>query len=255
METGTTSPAADDQFVYAISHDLRGPLLNFQGFLRRLSDACHDLASQAGGWNLTAEQRHDCDQLFQEKVWPSLEVLERNARRMDRLLTALLKLSRAGGEPVQCEVVETTDVVRSVVEEFRAAASEEQAVLTVEPLPDAWADAERLRHVFQALLENALKFLRVGRAGRIVVGGEVSDREVLCWVRDNGIGIKSENLARIFLPFGRLREMEAPGEGVGLAIARKLMAQQNGRIWVESAHGEGSTFYLAFPADPPAGGI
>src|SRR5713101_2133280 len=95
-----------DDLIHAISHDLRAPLLNFQGFLRRLASACQLLEAQTAGWNITGEQRRLYRELLEDKVASSLEVLERNARRMDRLLSALLELSRAGREPVQLERVE-----------------------------------------------------------------------------------------------------------------------------------------------------
>ena len=239
-----------DDFVYAISHDLRGPLLNFQGFLRRLSAACQSLESQAEKWNLTLDQRQQWNQLLGTKVWPSLEVLERSARRMDRLLAVLLELSRAGREPVCFARVATGQLVREAVEEFRAAALEKNVVLKMEPLPDLWADPERLRQIFRHLLSNALKFLSPDRTGQILLGGRANGHEVIFWVQDNGIGIRPDDRDRIFLPFGRVQEIEAPGNGIGLASVRKLMGQKGGRAWVESTHRQGSTFYIAFPAEP-----
>lgn len=248
-------PAApEDEIVYAISHDLRGPLLNFQGFLRRLASACQALQDHARNWALPAEQRQLCQDLVERKIQPSVEVLERNARRMDSLVNALLKLSRAGREPPQFERVATSEVAQAVVDELRPVAAQKAATLRVDPLPELWADPGRLTVVYRQLLDNALKFLPAGRPGEVSLGGASGGGQVLCWVRDNGIGIKPQHQGRIFTPFGRLREMDVAGEGVGLAICRKLMGQMGGRIWVESAHGEGSSFYLAFPAVLAANG-
>ena len=250
LQAAESSPATD-QFVYAISHDLRGPLLNFQGFLRRLSDACSALNASAGRWDLTAEQRQSFDQLVGEKVQPSIQVLERNARRMERLLAALLELSRAGREPVRLEPADCAEAARAVMEELVSQAVPPSLSWRVEPVPELWADPDRLRQMLHHLLANALKFLPAGRPGEITLGGRVQDREVVIWIRDNGIGLRPQDQERIFLPFSRVQEIEAPGEGVGLTIVRKLIAQQGGRVWVESTHRQGSTFYLAFPAQPP----
>jgi len=240
--------AATDQFVYAISHDLRGPLLNFQGFLRRLHSSCETLRSEAQPWSLTEEQRQCWNQLLEEKVWPSLQVLDRNAKRMERLLSALLELSRAGREPPQFEEVDSSQQLGRLGEEFQPSLLEKNATFKQESLPVLWTDRGRLLLVFRLLLSNALKFLSPKRAGEIAIGGQVCGPQALFWVRDNGIGIKPQHLERLFQPFGRIQEIDGPGEGVGLAIVHKLVGQLHGRVWVESVHGEGSTFRFSLPS-------
>jgi signal transduction histidine kinase len=239
-----------EEFVYAISHDLRGPLLNFQGFLRRLRAACEVLESQSAQWDLNPEQRQVYIQLLEQKLWPSLEVLDRNARRMDRLLGALLELSLAGRDPPQPQRVATMELVRGVVEEFGPVALDKKAALNVGPLPDLWADPERVEQILRRLLSNALNFLSPDRPGEVTLGGEATAGEVTCWARDNGIGIKPQDQARIFSPFGKVRQIETPGEGVGLAIVQKLVRQQGGQVWVDSIPGQGSTFYFSLPRGP-----
>src|SRR5579884_2379866 len=128
-----------DEFVYAISHDLRAPLLNFQGFLHRLERASEALRSHVERGDLPIDQRRLAQQILDEKIKPSLEVLEQNARRMDRLLTALLDLSRTGREPVQMQEVNGAEIARAVIEEFRPAAGAKNARLVLEPIPDRWA--------------------------------------------------------------------------------------------------------------------
>ena len=241
-----------EEMIYAVSHDLRGPLLNFQGFLRRLRKGCEFLRSQAEQWSLTAEQRGLWDETLEQRVWTSLEVLEQNGRRMERLLGSLLELSRAGREPPQFQRVATGELVRSLIEQMRSTGADKNAAFEVGNIPDLWADQARMESILTHLLNNTLKFLSPDRAGAIRVAGSVEDGRVTCWVEDNGIGIKPQDQQRIFLPFGRVREVDAPGEGVGLATVRKLVQQQGGRVWVESTHGRGSTFYICFPAAPAA---
>ncbi|MBI3695532.1 MAG: hypothetical protein HY238_11930 [Acidobacteria bacterium] len=226
-------------------------MLNFQGFLRRLSDACTALGAYAREWDLTAEQRQAFDHLVENKVQPSIQILERNARRMERLLAALLELSRAGREPVHWARVDATEAAREVVEELCSEAAGKSATLRLDALPELWVDPNRLRQILRHLAGNALKFLSADRPGEITLGGLAQDGEVVIWVRDNGIGLRPQDQERIFLPFGRVQEIETPGEGIGLATVRKLAGQQGGRAWVESTHRLGSTFYLAFPAQPP----
>lgn len=239
-----------DGIIYSISHDLRAPLLNFQGFLRRLSAACQELRAQIETWPLSPEQRRACQHLLESKIDLSVDVMDRAARRMDALLNALLELSRAGREPLQPARVETAEIVSALVQEFRATAAEEGVEITIGPMPAVWADPGRLRQIFRYLLSNALKFLSADRLGQITVGGRAEASETICWVKDNGIGIRQDDHARLFLPFGKLQELDLPGHGIGLAAASKLVSQQAGRIWVESVHRQGSTFYIALPAAP-----
>lgn len=255
---GAAPASAIDEFVYAVSHDLRAPLLNFQGFLRRLATACHTLHSLAE--TLAPEQRASWEQVYEQKVQSSLEVLDQNARRMDRLLMALLVVSRAGREPIEMQQVAVATAARSVMDEFAAEAAQKQATVELEAArassPEVenglvlWADPDRFRQTLRQLLSNALKFLSPGRAGRVTIGGAIQSGWQVCWVRDNGIGIRARDLDRIFLPLGQVAEISAPGEGVGLTLARKLTEQQGGRIWAESVHGSGSTFFIAFPVEP-----
>ncbi|MBI3665041.1 MAG: HAMP domain-containing histidine kinase, partial [Acidobacteria bacterium] len=153
----------------------------------------------------------------------------------------------AGREPPCFETVATGEVVRAALEEFRPVAEEKKVTLRLEPLPDLYADRGLLEQIFRRLLSNAITFLSAHRPGEITVGGEIRDREAVCWVKDNGLGIKPQDRQRIFTPFGRVQEIQAPGEGVGLATVRKLVERQGGRVWVESVHNQGSVFHIGLP--------
>jgi signal transduction histidine kinase len=101
--------------------------------------------------------------------------------------------------------------------------------------------------VFQNLIENAAKFSREQQSPQIEIGGKVNGQQVLCWVRDNGIGIPPQYLERIFGLFERLGRSEQ-GTGIGLSLARRIVEKHGGRIWAESAGEElGSTFYFTLP--------
>jgi signal transduction histidine kinase len=148
---------------------------------------------------------------------------------------------------VRLESVSAEALARAVAEELAGEAEKRGARVEVGTAPQVTADAGRLTAILRQLFLNALQFLAPSRAGTVHFGGHLQDREAWLWVRDNGIGLRAEDGERVFQPFGRVREVEAPGAGTGLATVRKLLRQQGGRIWVESTHGEGSTFYLALP--------
>lgn len=229
-----------EEVIYAVSHDLRGPLLNFQGFLRRLRQSWDALDVRAGDSRLG---QAEC-----ERIATSFRVLEDNARRMDQLLQALLDLSRAGREPVVRQVVPAAAVLERLAEQLQPVLVENSVALEIGAVPDLWAEPARVDQIFRLALDNALKFLSGSRPGRLRIGGSTERSEDVCWIEDNGIGLRPEDLERIFLPFGRVREIDAPGHGVGLATIRKLMTQLGGRVWMESTHRQGAALFLAFPA-------
>ena len=248
---GAPPPASTgsvDDFVYAVSHDLRGPLLNFQGFLARLRNAFAEIKDQTGRLDVAVPQREPLQLLLDQPVHSCLDVLQRNAGRMQQLVTGLLELSRTGREPLQLEQVSMAGLVRALIEELAPAAEKNPIQWRLHPLPDLWTDPLRLQGILRRLLSNAMTFQSPHRSLEIELGGSGAPDGVTYWIRDNGIGIKASFQARVFQPFGRVLEIDAPGLGLGLVTAAKLAAQLEGRIWVESIHGEGSTFHLFLPA-------
>jgi signal transduction histidine kinase len=128
------------------------------------------------------------------------------------------------------------------------AASVEIRLDAAEPLPEVFVDRHRVLQVFENLIGNALKFTPAG--GRITVGAVAQSGAVLCYVRDTGPGIPAEAQPHLFDRFWQARRSGAQrrsGAGLGLAIVRGIVEAHGGRIWVESAPGEGSTFYFTLP--------
>jgi light-regulated signal transduction histidine kinase (bacteriophytochrome) len=129
-----------------------------------------------------------------------------------------------------------------MVSDLHAAITEQQAMLTHDPLPTVRGDATRLKQVLQNLIGNALKF-RGQAPPRVHVSARREDGHWRFAVRDNGIGIDPQHVGKLFQVFQRLHtRSEYAGSGIGLAICRKIVEQHGGRIWVESRPREGSTF-------------
>ena len=128
--------------------------------------------------------------------------------------------------------------------------SSDLASVELEDLPTVTADPRQMAILFRNLISNGLKFTR-GPDPRIVISGERQSDEVSFSVQDNGIGIDSEQLSRIFGLFKRLNP-EIPGTGIGLAICQRIVERHKGKIWVESKPGEGSRFRIAIPVSPGA---
>ncbi len=216
-----------EQFAYAVSHDLQEPLRMVAGYLRLLEHS------------YKGELDDEADEFIHYAV--------DGARRMQTMIEALLEYSRVttrGKEfaPTDCEAL-----VQRTIANFKFAIEESGAVVTHDPLPTVPADKMQLERVFQNLLSNALKY-RGTEPPRVHIGVREMENEWQFYVRDNGIGIDSEDFDYIFAVFQRLHTRdEYEGTGIGLAICKKIVERHGGRIWVESALGEGATFYFTLP--------
>lgn len=130
---------------------------------------------------------------------------------------------------------------------LRAALEESRTIVTSGPLPAVWGVKPELVLLFQNLLENAVKF-RSGQTPRVDVGARRERDRWLLWVEDNGIGIESQYLDRIFGIGERLHGRKIPGTGFGLANCRKIVEHHGGQIWAESQPASGSKFLFTLPA-------
>ena len=215
------------QFAYVASHDLQEPLRNVASCLQMLERKYRN--------NLDA----DADKLIQYAVESSV--------RMKALILDLLEYSRVATKgkppnPTDCE-----QILEQTVKNLRVAISEAEAAVTHDPLPTIFADATQLLLVFQNLVQNAIKF-RKDVVPEIHVSATRNMNEWVFSIKDNGIGIDSRHLRRIFVIFQRLnKRSQYEGTGMGLAIAKKVVERHGGRVWVESEPGVGSTFYFTIP--------
>ncbi len=212
------------QFASAAAHDLDEPL-------RTLEQSLAQVTAGEG-----AEE---------------LELARANARRMRALVRDLLDCALVGQGEGRLEEVDLSLPLGWALENLDRRLRETGGEVTHDELPEVRCDPVQIARAFQNLIGNALKF-RSEAAPRIHVRAELSRREVLLRVRDNGIGISAEHHERIFEPFKRAHARpSAPddddpesGSGIGLALCKRIAERHGGRIWVESAPGSGSTFCL-----------
>jgi PAS domain S-box-containing protein len=218
-----------ERFTYTVSHDLKAPLIAINGFLGLLEE---DTASGD-----------------RERVNEDIAELRRVSRRMGRLLENLLELSRIGRVTRPPEKVALLEVVQVVEDSLSESIASQGVELVIAPdLPSVLADRDRLAEVFQNLLGNALHFMGEQPDPRVEITAEVKQGEVLCRVRDNGIGIEPRYHEAVFHLFHRL-DSATPGTGVGLAIVKRIVEFHGGQVWVESeGDGKGSTFICTLPA-------
>ena len=215
------------QFGYVASHDLQEPLRNIASCLQLLEKKYKN--------KLDA----DADQLIHYAVESSV--------RMKALILDLLAYSRVATRGKPPSRIDFEQILDHTVKNLRSAISEAGAVITHDPLPTIFGDDSQLLQVFQNLIQNAIKF-RKDEPPKIHVSGVKNTNEWVFAVKDNGIGIASRHLDRIFVIFRRLhKRSQYDGTGMGLAIVKKVVERHGGRIWVESEPGVGSTFYFTIP--------
>ena len=142
--------------------------------------------------------------------------------------------------------IDSNAVLAKAMFNLQAAIAQSGAVVTSDPLPTVVAEEVVLLQVFQNLISNSIKY-RGTETPRIHISAERSAGAWLFAVQDNGIGIGPEDTERVFGMFKRLHGSEIPGTGIGLALCRKIIERQGGRIWVESAIGRGATFKFTIP--------
>jgi light-regulated signal transduction histidine kinase (bacteriophytochrome) len=166
---------------------------------------------------------------------------------MQILINDLLLYSRVTTRGEDPQLTDTQVVFDQTIVNLKFAIEESGAEVTSDPLPTVMADATQLGQVFQNLVGNAIKF-RGQEPPRIHVGAQQENNHWLLSVRDNGIGIDPQYHDRVFVIFQRLHGRDGyQGTGIGLAICKKIVERHGGRIWIESAFGEGTTFYFTVP--------
>jgi chemotaxis family two-component system sensor kinase Cph1 len=169
------------------------------------------------------------------------------ALRMQVLIQDLLAFSRVGRADAACASVDCNAVVEEVRKSLASAIQESSAIVAHADLPAIWGDRTQMAQVFQNLIGNGIKF-RGKEPPEIFVHAEKAGQHWLFSVKDNGIGIAPEYAENIFVVFQRLHaRTEYPGNGIGLAICKKIVQRSGGRIWVESQAGSGSTFKFTLP--------
>jgi light-regulated signal transduction histidine kinase (bacteriophytochrome) len=223
------SNAELEQFAYIASHDLQEPLRMVSSYTQLLARRYRDQLDE------------DADEFIGYAV--------DGAERMQQLINALLSYSRVGTRRVEFAPTDLSVVVEKVLSDLRLSIQESGLDITSDELPTVNGDRTQLAQLFLNLIGNAIKFRKEGEPPKVHVGAGRRAGEWLISVRDNGIGLDSQYADRVFAIFQRLHGRgKYPGTGIGLAVCKRIVERHGGKIWAESAPGEGSTFYFTLPA-------
>ncbi len=217
-----------EQFAYSASHDLQEPLRNISIYSEWLKN------------RYRGKLDGDADQF--------IDILTEGSQRMIAMVRDLLayaEAAKSAREPD--ETADANVALASAIHDLRATILDTQAIITHDPLPKVSMSELRLHQVFQNLLANAIKY-RGEEPPRVHVSATVSNQYHLFSVKDSGIGIEPEYHTQIFGIFKRLHGRERyGGSGIGLALCKRIVERQGGRIWVESDLNQGSTFFFTVP--------
>jgi light-regulated signal transduction histidine kinase (bacteriophytochrome) len=217
------------EFAYTVSHDLKAPLRGIAGYASEL-----DRKHRAG----LSERAHFC-----------LTQILSATKHLDHLIEDLLLYSRLEAETPSLTDVNLRGLVEGILRDRDLVIREQHAEVTVDiPLTTIRAWERGLVQVLTNLIDNAMKYSRKADPPRVSIAAEAVDGAFRLIVRDNGIGFEMKYHDRIFGLFNRLvRVDEFEGTGAGLAIVKKVLDKQGGRIWAESAPGQGATFFVEIP--------
>jgi signal transduction histidine kinase len=249
------------RFAYIVSHDLRSPLVNIMGFTSELEELRGDifrriatLARASDSAPLVPASGGDIDtaldgpdQQLSQDFTEALGFIKSSIGKMDRLISAILHLTREGRREFHPVKIDTRELIEGIVATVAHQASEAEAQIRIEPLPGIVSDRLAIEQIFSNLIDNALKYLRPGLPGDITVRGRTKLGFAIFEIADNGRGIDPKDHQRIFDLFRRAGIQDRPGQGIGLAHVRALVRRLGGTMSVASELHHGSTFTITLP--------
>jgi PAS domain S-box-containing protein len=217
-----------EEFSYVISHDLQEPLRMITSFTQIV-------------------QRRYLTKINDENANYDFNFVIDGAKRMSTLIRDMLEYSRWSARALPLAIVDLNDTLREVKSNLKVSIDKNQPIIEVDVLPTIAANRHMVVQVFQNLISNAIKYRHPERTPHIQIAVEAIPHEWLFSFKDNGIGFEPQYRERIFGIFQRLQTDRSTGNGIGLAICKRTIERQGGRIWTESTLGKGSTFYFTLP--------
>ena len=214
-----------ESFTYSVSHDLRAPIRQIEGFAKILEEHLGD--------SLDPQVEH------------YLHRIQEGSQQMGRLVDDLLHLAQLGRQHAKPRLTPLDAIVDEVLTSLRGEILERAITCRVGALPALECDPGLMKVVFTNLLSNAVKYTRRSEQPVIEIGQLVTDGIPVIYVRDNGVGFDMKYADKLFGVFQRLhRSEDFEGDGVGLAIVSRIIRKHKGTIWAESVPDHGATFFF-----------
>jgi signal transduction histidine kinase len=248
------------RFAYIVSHDLRSPLVNIMGFTSELEELRGDIFKRIAALGRAAATSPDPvvaidtepaldgeDQRLSQDFSEALSFIKSSIGKMDRLISAILSLTREGRRQFEPVPIDTRQLIETVVATLAHQAAQAEANIDIGNLPNVISDRLALEQIFSNLIDNAIKYLKPGVPGAISVKGRTKLGFGVFEIADNGRGIDPRDHQRIFDLFRRAGTQDKPGQGIGLAHVRALVRRLGGTMSVNSELNSGSTFTITLP--------
>lgn len=218
-----------EQFAYTVSHDLQEPIRLIRNYSQLIM------------------RRYE--QTFDENERIFFDFIDKNALRMQGFVTELLAYSRLNKTLPEFSTIDCNYLITNVLSMLELLIEENHAIVKYDSLPVIKGNETLLQQLFQNLISNAIKFRNEQRHPEVYISCKKNEENWVFSVKDNGIGIPQEFFGKIFIIFQQVHEKgRYAGSGIGLSTCKKIVEKHNGRIWVESDPGHGSTFYFSIPS-------
>lgn len=214
-----------DTFSFTISHDLKNPLSTIKGYAQMLAR----------------------DSTLQPRVHETLNRISNRVDKMNAMINEVLDYSRIGRQDISPVDVDVSNIVNDHIKDLKVGYNADNLKVNIGRMPVVQGDPVMLSQVFANLLSNAIKYSMEQPVPTIHIEGKEEETGIVYSIKDNGVGIDIKHLPRIFELFKRMDNVQhIEGSGVGLAIVKRIVEKHNGKIWVDSQLGKGSTFFVAF---------
>jgi two-component system sensor kinase len=217
-----------EAFAYSVSHDLRVPLRAIDGFSRIVMEDYEDKLDDEG-----------------KRL---LNIIRENTHKMGQLIDDILLLSRASRQEMKFSKIDMEELVKRVFEEQKLSSKNQNIRLEIKSLPTAYGDRALLQQVLNNLIANSFKFTEPKDERIIEVGSEKGKKEIIYYVKDNGVGFDMKYKDKLFGLFQRLHGTdEFEGTGVGLSIVQRVIRRHGGNVWGEGELNKGATIFFSIP--------
>ena len=235
-----------ENYLYVASHDLRSPLVNIQGFSRRLQKQIDSMKQTVfSECRLDDETKLSLEKITDKGIPKSFDFIFVSVAKMDSLLNGLLQISRTGRAKMTIEKIDMNKLMEKIVQGLNFQIQEFETRIYIDALPDCYGDENLLDQLFSNLVSNALKYRAKERQLTISMTAQVKYNKVIYSLKDTGIGIAGRHLVKIWDVFFQV-DSQAPeaGEGIGLSLVKRIADKHKGRVWVESEINTGTTFFV-----------
>ncbi len=246
-ETQEALPEDMETLMHVISHDLRAPIVTIQGFCQELTMACDRLKTLFEEEAMSDAVRKNANPLVTEDIPEAVRFIRAGADSVNSVTSGILRFIRLGQIDIQWERLDVNALMMGIISSMEFQLKKKGVVLQIRDLPDCMGDEVLVTQVFANLIDNAQKYLDPSRPGEITISSRTTDEWEIFTITDNGIGIPTEQHARIFQVFHRLAPQHEKGDGLGLAIVKRIIDRHQGKIEVESLPGNGTSFHVSLP--------